>query len=241
MDAPGERTAGELNDAVGALLAGLEALDVPVLDSPYLAHFFIGAFPRQDGWYSTPATFIPHLPCEQTWVHDATAICALFDAIDRCYLDRRARRHVSDKPLPLTLTHALFDFFCDRAGTDWQLYYYTGSPISSSINTADALAREAGVLRLRGPSEHSLGAGAEASWMLHRRPSLILVTSAMVDELRGTLANLRTCQAKTIILAPENDRAQWFAFQGTMTVDEDSREALQARRTTPSTATAATT
>ncbi|HEV3219972.1 MAG TPA: hypothetical protein VGZ48_09385 [Candidatus Acidoferrales bacterium] len=52
----------------------------------------------------------------------------------------------------------------------------------------------------------------------------------MLDEFKGSLANLRDAGAQGFIVCAENRPDQWFAFQGTISAAEDIREVLTAKR-----------
>ncbi|MFD6314828.1 hypothetical protein [Streptomyces nigra] len=133
---------------------------------------------------------------------------------------------------PNALAEALCSFLHSRGGSSWGLHPYTGSVVSSFIADATLLAAQNGNLVLRAPSEHGLACAAMARWMLERAPFLIAVTSGMVDEFRGTLANLRQAGARGFVLCADSSGGHWFPFQGTIHDDEDSRDVMRARRLT---------
>ncbi|WP_136090196.1 biosynthesis protein PigD [Auritidibacter ignavus] len=118
----------------------------------------------------------------------------------------------------------------DVAPSGWDLRYYTGSIVSSLINALEDIVEKRGQYPYRGPNEHSLAAGALARWMLDDVPSVIVVTSAMLDEFRGTLANLRESGFRGIIVCAEGCDSTWFGFQSTISAEEDTRDVLRARR-----------
>ncbi|MEH1014430.1 hypothetical protein V6U90_15115 [Micromonospora sp. CPCC 206060] len=166
------------------------------------------------------------LPTE-TWILAADTACALADLVETRYA----------RPAPTvggtaerTLGAALHAFLTDRAGNRWGLHYYTGSVVAALIEDLERRARDTGNPVLRGPSEHSLAAGAMARWTLDGAPYLIVVTSGMVDEFRGTLANLRQAGARGFIVVADSFPDRWYPFQGTVHTDEDTREVLRARR-----------
>ncbi|GAA1978004.1 hypothetical protein [Kitasatospora viridis] len=133
-------------------------------------------------------------------------------------------------PAQRALAGALTGFLTARAGHDWGLHYYTGSLVTGLIGELEVLAEQGGNPVLRGPSEHALAAGALARWQLDAAPFLIVVTNGMVDEFRGTLANLRESRARGFIVCADSPTDAWFPFQGTVHAAEDSREVLRARR-----------
>ncbi|GAA2136344.1 hypothetical protein GCM10009760_15780 [Kitasatospora kazusensis] len=133
-------------------------------------------------------------------------------------------------PPARALADALTGFLAARAGTAWGLHYYTGSLVTGLIGELEQTAERSGNPVLRGPSEHGLACGALARWQLDGAPFLIVVTNGMVDEFRGTLANLREARARGFIVCADSESDAWFPFQGTVHGAEDSREVLRARR-----------
>lgn len=111
----------------------------------------------------------------------------------------------------------------------WDLHYYTGSAVAALIEDLDSHVEARGGSALRGPNEHALAAGALARWQLERRPFLIVITSAMLDEFKGMLANLRQARARGLIISAEGRAGEWFGFQSTRSVDEDMGAVLTAR------------
>ncbi|GGP90744.1 hypothetical protein GCM10010278_81350 [Streptomyces melanogenes] len=128
------------------------------------------------------------------------------------------------------LAIALQGFLASRAGSRWGLHSYTGSVVSALISSMEELARQSGNPVLRAPSEHGLACGALARWQLDGAPFLIIVTSGMIDEFKGTLANLQQARAQGFILCADASGSRWFPFQGTVHAGEDSRAVVHARR-----------
>ncbi|WOK36706.1 hypothetical protein [Sphingomonas sp. C3-2] len=134
------------------------------------------------------------------------------------------RRPVS--AMATTLAH----FLEERVGANWALQYYTGSLVSSLISAFEDLAEQRNIPVLRGPSEHALACGAMANWQLYDKPSVTIVTAGMIDEFRGTLANLCEARARGFIICAEQPPARWYAFQATINPELDGCEVLRARR-----------
>lgn len=160
----------------------------------------------------------------------ATDLLSHFMALTQALVIGRSRYAMSSVPPSVTLGEALSDFLIAEAENDWALFYYTGSVISSLIDSLEQKLWPRGIPCLRGPSEHSLACGALAQWKLWGKSSLVIVTSGMLDEFKGTLANLRDAGAQGFIVCAENRPDQWFAFQGTISAAEDIREVLTAKR-----------
>ncbi|MCY4046047.1 MAG: hypothetical protein OXE99_13345, partial [Cellvibrionales bacterium] len=150
------------------------------------------------------------------------------DFFEMNYSNRRVKPKGTVK-LHNTLGEQLL-YFLKQQADRWVTSYFTGSIVSNLIGYIDENAEDFNGKSLRGPNEHSLACGALANWQLYDIPSLIVVTSAMVDEFKGTLANLREANAKGIIIVAENRTNQWYSFQGTITPTEDTRDVLKARR-----------
>ncbi|MDR3202537.1 MAG: hypothetical protein LBT54_05335 [Bifidobacteriaceae bacterium] len=123
----------------------------------------------------------------------------------------------------------LTDHMAAAAPNGWDLRYYTGSVVSTLINDLEEYCADTGKTAFRGPNEHSLAAGAMARWELDRVPSVIVVTSGMLDEFKGTLANLREARAQGFVVCGEARLNDWFGFQGTISAEQDARQVLAAR------------
>lgn len=163
---------------------------------------------------------------EHEWVLVAETVRAFTDLVQARYANIRAM--LPDTEAPATLATELTGFLTEQAGSVWGLHFFTGSIISKLIQDATVLARRAGNPVLRGPNEHSLACGALARWQLRSAPFLLVATSGMANELKGTLANLRDSQARGFIVFGENEPGTWQPFQGTMHDHEDSKSVFEA-------------
>ncbi|MEE1938035.1 hypothetical protein V1L54_01135 [Streptomyces sp. TRM 70361] len=168
-----------------------------------------------------------HLLPADPWTLAADVVRLFGDHVQRWLNDSAAR--VAARDGVTTLADALHGFLTGQAGSAWGLHYYTGSVVSGLIEDLDRLAGESGNPVLRGPSEHSLACGALARWQLDEAPFLTVVTSGMVDEFRGTLANLREARARGFVVCADSPSTAWYPFQGTVHGAEDSRAVLAAR------------
>ncbi|WUH91988.1 hypothetical protein OG900_18975 [Streptomyces sp. NBC_00433] len=171
--------------------------------------------------------FTHRLLPEQDWVLAGDVVCCLTDVLQ---LRQSAALRAASRATTSALAGALAGFLHGEAGGAWGLHYYTGSAVSGLIGDLEDLVAGPGNPVLRGPSEHSLACGALARWQLDAAPALIVATSGMVDEFRGTLANLREAGARGFIVLADSPESAWFPFQGTVHAAEDSREVLRARR-----------
>ncbi|WP_156096259.1 hypothetical protein [Amycolatopsis jejuensis] len=165
---------------------------------------------------------------DEAWVLAVDTIRAFTDLVQLRQANTRAV--LPHTEAPATLATTLTEFLTQESGAKWGLHFFTGSIVSKVIQDATVIARRAGNPVLRGPSEHSLACGALARWQLREAPFLMVVTAGMVDELRGTLANLRDSQARGFIIFGETEPGQWQPFQGTVHDHEDARAVFAARR-----------
>ncbi|MGW0827532.1 hypothetical protein [Streptomyces sp. NPDC002845] len=208
---------------VDTAAAGLGA---PPFATPHLRNAVLYAEGRPHSTRVAHDPEVLQLP-DEPWVLTADVARRFTDHIQRNH-GHSALRSAS-RTGPPALARALYDFLTERAGSAWGLHYYTGSVVSGLIDELDRLAAGQGNPVLRGPSEHSLACGALARWQLDEAPFLIVVTSGMVDEFRGTLANLRQDRARGFIVCADSPSEAWFPLQGTVHAAEDSRAVLAAR------------
>jgi thiamine pyrophosphate-dependent acetolactate synthase large subunit-like protein len=219
-----------LEDRLERFYEHLAAAGRAALRSPFSVLVHRSSVPSDSVMHTAPDRFIerrrqPEVP----WLLRTEQLVAVMDFVERT-VEKPRHHRASTRTSASALGDALVRFLSASAGSTWTLLYYTGSSISPFIDHAEALARERGVLALRGANEHSLAAGALANHLLYGTPFLMVVGTAMMDELRGTLANLCAAGARGFIVCPEAGEGSWFTFQGTITPDEDMRAALAARR-----------
>lgn len=219
--APGHDVDSRLDATIEALRQVQNEFDVGL--SPYSAvvydHF------DEDHVYSRTQCTYRKTP-DESWVLAAETIRAFTDLVQARHTNPKAVLPETEEPA--TLATALTRFLTEDAGQSWGLHFFTGSIVSKLIQDSTAIARRAGNTVLRGPNEHSLACGALARWQLEAAPFLLIATSGMANELKGTLANLRDSQARGFIVFGENEPGTWQPFQGTMHEHEDSRAVFQA-------------
>jgi thiamine pyrophosphate-dependent acetolactate synthase large subunit-like protein len=217
-------------DRLEAFYARLASANVAAVRSPYSVLVHRRTPPWSRGAHVLADRFLSRvLVPESPWLARVEMLAALMDFVERI-LDKPRNHKAAMRALDTTIGDELTRFLSHRAGSEWLLFYYTGSSVSPLIEHVERAAAERGVLALRAANEHGLACGALANHLLHARPFLMVVGTAMMDEMRGTLANLRAAGARGFIVCPEADAGSWFTFQGTITADEDMREALAARR-----------
>lgn len=220
--APGQDAESRLEATIGFLTEMQRELGFGV--SPYSVVVYDRS--DDDRVYSHTQCTYRHLP-EHDWVLAAEIIQAFTDLIQSRHINDRAMLPSSEAPA--SLATALTRFLDRQEGAPWGLHFFTGSIVSKLIQDATAIARRNGNPVLRGPSEHSLACGALARCQLHDAPFLLVATSGMASEFKGTLANLRDSQARGFIVIGENEPGTWQPFQGTMHEHENSQAVFRAQ------------
>jgi thiamine pyrophosphate-dependent acetolactate synthase large subunit-like protein len=219
-----------LEERLEAFYDRLGAASLPSVRSPYSVVLHRRTPPWAGGVHVLADRLIERvLVPASPWLLRTEQLVALVDFVERTF-DKPRNHKAATRDLPTTLGDELTRFLGDRAGAEWLFFYYTGSSVTPLIDHLERAARAQGALALRAANEHGLATGALANHLLHGRPFLTVIGTAMMDEFRGTLANLRSAGARGFIVCPEADPGSWFTFQGTLTVDEDMREAIAARR-----------
>jgi thiamine pyrophosphate-dependent acetolactate synthase large subunit-like protein len=220
----------DLEDRLEAFYARTAAAGVAAVRSPYAVLVHRRTPPWAEGAHALGDRCLERvLVPDRPWLLRVEHLTALVDFVERTF--EKPRNHkLAVRDVDTTLGDALVRFLSDRAGDAWTLFYYTGSSVSALIDHVERAAKQRGALVLRGANEHALACGALAGHLLHGRPFLMVIGTAMMDEFRGTLANLRAAGAQGFIVCPEADLGDHFTFQGTVTADEDMREVIAARR-----------
>ncbi len=218
-------------DAAAGVLAefydGLDAAGVPCLRTPYSDAVFIDeadylAAPFQNSLQYRVRVTAPH----EHMAADVTVL--LTNYLQHIFCNRLARRRLAGTDTPVVLGPALADCMRGQFGDAWILSYYTGSVVSGLIKSVEDAAGDA--LVIRGPSEHALACAAFIHARLYQRGWLLLLTSAMIDELKGTLANLQQLRARGLIVCADATESKWFGFQATVNSEADIRGLLTARK-----------
>lgn len=155
-------------------------------------------------------------------------LCRLLDFYDFSLLNKMAKRAQKNTNRLSSLARSLCEFMGQQKNF-WNFSFYTGSVISSLIDGFYQLAPKNQGKIIRGPSEHSLAAMALVNYLLFQKPFIIAITSGMLDEFRGSLANLIQAKAKGFIICANNRKDQWLAFQGGTSISENIEEVLTAK------------
>ena len=159
----------------------------------------------------------------------ADLLRVLLDHLDHAHHNRLLARSVDAAERPPALARALHAFMQQRWPGRWDFHGYTGSVIAAFIEGMRQLGRADGRPQLGSVNEHGLACSAMAGWQLFGRAFVMAVTSGMVDEFKGTLANLQRTRAPGFIVCADSARGQWHAFQGTVEQAGDGRALMQAR------------
>ncbi len=205
-------------------LADAMPSDIAFEPSPLTTHRYLRHGARHTDPPGASALSTERWHPEHAWVRVADVLCALVDSVQSHLLPRPG-----GTSREVALASTLAGFLHAQAAGRWGLHTYTGSVVARLIHDLERHARRRGNPVLRGPSEHSLACAALARWQLDEAPFLLVVTSGMVDEFRGTLANLATARARGFVLCADSVPGQWLPFQGTIHRSEDSRAVVRAR------------
>ncbi|WP_240160542.1 thiamine pyrophosphate-binding protein [Pseudomonas bharatica] len=116
-----------------------------------------------------------------------------------------------------------------RWGEQWDCHFFTGSMVAGFLDSMGDLLRDSGRGFHTASNEHALAVSALAGWQLYRRAYVIVMTSGMLDELRGTLANLKRAGAPGLVICADSPESVWFAFQGSLDCDNDGHQVIAAR------------
>lgn len=152
------------------------------------------------------------------------------DHLEHAHFNRMLARSVGQTLPSVSIATEVARFMFDRWQENWDFHSYTGSMVAGLIQSMQQRVEDTGVRCLHGCNEHSLAVSALAGWQLYDRAYVITVTSGMLDEFRGTLANLKRARAPGLIICADSPDDTWFAFQGTMDLESDGRQVIAARR-----------
>lgn len=169
------------------------------------------------------------VPLEDRSASRADILRIAVDHLEHSRFNRMLARSVCHTLPPVSIAREVVRFMSDRWRQKWDLHAYTGSMVAGFIQSVQQQVAGTCVRCCHGCNEHSLAVSALAGWQLYGRSYVIAVTSGMIDEFRGTLANLKRARAPGLIICGDVPEETWFAFQGTMDVDHDGRQVIAAR------------
>ncbi|SDJ67132.1 Acetolactate synthase large subunit [Pseudomonas indica] len=169
------------------------------------------------------------VPLEDRAASRADLLRIAVDHLEHVHFNRMLARSVSHALPPVSIATEVTRFMADRWQDGWDFHSYTGSMVAGLIQSMQQTTAGSGVRCLHGCNEHGLAVAALAGWQLYGRAYVIAVTSGMIDEFRGTLANLKRAGAPGLIICADSPDNAWFAFQGTLDADHDGRQVIAAR------------
>lgn len=222
-------TGADIESSLEAFYQALAAAAVPAVRAPSAVVAYLRKAPWTGGSYMLPDRWLVRMVSADADLLRAEMTCLFTDALEQAF-DKPRLHKAALRDTPCTLATELTRFLNDRAGSQWVFHYYTSTSIMGFVDAAERAANEQGALALRAANEHALAAGAIADHLLYAMPFLMVVGSAMIDELRGTLANMRWAGARGFLVYPETELDHHYTFQGTISGDEDIREVLEAKR-----------
>lgn len=209
--------------------SSLEVSDIKHFRSSYSDMVFIS----ESQWHPNPYlnSIFFQIKCisDEKWVFQADVLCYFLNYLQHTYLNKFAQRRLKSSEGENFLGGQLVKFMETIHGSNWLVSFLTGSVVSSLIKQVVKGAEAIGAYSLVGPSEHSMVCGAFINWKLYQRSYLLIITSAMIDEFKGTLANLQQIGAKGFIVCADTKPNKWFGFQGTINTDGDIRKVLEAK------------
>nr|VFJ98688.1 MAG: hypothetical protein BECKLFY1418B_GA0070995_11263 [Candidatus Kentron sp. LFY] len=233
VDKIGERSAkqrgSEIENELDIFYRRLEENDIDYERSSYSDIVFISERNWLDNPFRNAIDYRLMVMSPVPWIFQAGLLCQFVNYLQHTRLNKWAQRRLKSPEGKILLGDELVKFMEFNHGKNWLLSCYTGSVISSLIKQVEHDAEILDAYCLRGLSEHGMACGAFINWRLYRRSYLIIITSAMVDEFKGTLANLRQSGAKGLIVCADAKPGKWFGFQGTIDTESDIRNILNAR------------
>ncbi|MFS0825777.1 decarboxylase [Pseudomonas phoenicis] len=151
------------------------------------------------------------------------------DHLEHAYFNRLLARTTLQSSEPVALARDICVRMQLRWGEQWDCHFFTGSMVAGLIDSMGLLLKGSGCGFATASNEHALAVSALAGWQLYRRAYVIVVTSGMLDEMRGTLANLKRAGAPGLVVCADSPESVWFAFQGSLDGDNDGHQVIAAR------------
>lgn len=169
-------------------------------------------------------------PHAQAALRCADLLRLFVDHLEHAYFNRLLARTTLQSSEPVTLARDVQQRMAARWGNQWDCHFFTGSMVAGFLDSMAALLKDSGCGFSTANNEHALAVSALAGWQLYRRAYVIVMTSGMLDEMRGTLANLKRAGAPGLIVCADSPESVWFAFQGSLDQDNDGHQVIAARR-----------
>lgn len=153
----------------------------------------------------------------------------VLDHLEHVHFNRLLARSITSPLLSVSMATEVTRFMRSRWQEHWDFHSYTGSMVAGLIQSMQQNLTGTGVRCFSGCNEHSLAVSAMAGWQLFGRAYVITVTSGMIDEFRGTLANLKRLGAPGLIICADSPENVWYAFQGTHDVENNGCRVIEAK------------
>lgn len=169
---------------------------------------------------------VPH--AEQA-LRRADLLRLFVDHLEHAYFNRMLARTTLQSNEPVALARDIQQRMNARWAGQWDCHFFTGSMVAGFIDSMGALLKGSGCGFHTASNEHALAVSAMAGWQLYRRAYVIVMTSGMLDEMRGTLANLKRAGAPGLVICADSAASVWYAFQGTVDNDNDGHQVIAAR------------
>lgn len=169
------------------------------------------------------------VPHERQPLRRADLLRLFIDHLEHAYFNRLLARTTLQSSEPVALARDIEQRMNARWGEQWDCHFFTGSMVAGFLDSMGALLRASGRGFHTASNEHALAVSALAGWQLYRRAYVIVMTSGMLDELRGTLANLKRAGAPGLVICADSPESVWFAFQGSLDCDNDGHQVIAAR------------
>lgn len=174
-------------------------------------------------------SYIIRSPHEDEEMRRADLFRLLMDHLDHTQLNKISTRANKAPTSPVIMATEVTRLMSRKWGDNWDFHYFTGSMIARFIDSMQSAIRGTQIGLYSGCNEHQLAASALAGWQLYERAYVIAITSGMIDELRGTLSNLKRANAPGLIICAESSSNIWYAFQGTVDIENNGHTVISAR------------
>ncbi len=225
----GEGTALNVEAALAALICACRGAEQPPRLSPTSVLLYLPAAAHHDWHRYVQGNRQLRLHGTDRTARRADLLRLLMDHLEHAHLDRLLARTLPATLPPGRVAVEINRYMRQRWAQQWDMHYYTGSMVASLIDSLQSLQDGTTVRCLSACNEHALAVSALAGWQMFGRAYVIVVTSGMIDEFRGTLANLARAGAPGLIVCADSTQSTWFAFQGSLDIDNDGHAVIAAR------------
>ncbi|HDS1736119.1 thiamine pyrophosphate-binding protein [Pseudomonas sp. BP8] len=169
------------------------------------------------------------VPQAEQQLRRADLLRLFVDHLEHAYFNRLLSRTTLQSNEPVALARDIQKRMNARWAAQWDCHFFTGSMVAGFIDSMGGLLKDSGSGFYTASNEHALAVSALAGWQLYRRAYVIVMTSGMLDEMRGTLANLKRAGAPGLVICADSAETVWYAFQGSLDNDNDGHQVIAAR------------